>query len=86
MPYLKQFLLGILLKTAKLGQKQDFNVIVDGSQTGSKHVTLMLSIVALAFCIMLNFGFNNQHNPLKIKVQRIDKKINSIFTFARLFF
>ncbi|MDZ7876655.1 MAG: hypothetical protein U5L45_03245 [Saprospiraceae bacterium] len=45
MPYLKQFLLGILLKTAKLGQKQDFNVIVDGSQTESKHVTLMLSIV-----------------------------------------
>jgi hypothetical protein len=29
---------------------------------------------------------NNQDNPLKIKEQRIDKKINSTFTFARLLF
>lgn len=49
-------------------------------------LTNLLIVVALAFCIMLNFGFDNQDNPLKIKVQRIDKKVNSIFTFARLLF
>lgn len=49
-------------------------------------LTNLLIVVALAFCIMLNFGFNNQGNPLKIKVQQIDKKINSVFTFARLLF
>ncbi|NJN34236.1 MAG: hypothetical protein HC817_08285 [Saprospiraceae bacterium] len=45
MPYLKQFLAGILLKSGKLRQKHNFKVIIDGSQTGSRHVTLMLSIV-----------------------------------------
>ncbi|NJN34237.1 MAG: transposase [Saprospiraceae bacterium] len=49
-------------------------------------LTNLLIVIALAFCIMLNFGFNNEDNPLKIRVQRIDKKINSIFTFARLLF
>ena len=49
-------------------------------------LTNLLIVVALAFCIMINFGFGNQDNPLKIKVQRIDKKVNSIFTFARLLF
>ncbi|MDZ7876656.1 MAG: transposase [Saprospiraceae bacterium] len=60
---------------------------IDENRLGKEFsLTNLLIVVALAFCIMLNFGFNNQHNPLKIKVQRIDKKINSIFTFARLFF
>jgi hypothetical protein len=49
-------------------------------------LTNLLIVVALAFCIMLNFGFDNQDNPLKIMVQRIDKNINSVFTFARLLF
>jgi hypothetical protein len=49
-------------------------------------LTNLLIVVALAFCIMLNFGYSNENNPLKIKVQRIDKKVNSIFTFARLLF
>lgn len=60
---------------------------IDENRLGKEFsLTNLLIVVALAFCIMLNFGFNNQDNPLKIKVQRIDKKINSIFTSARLLF
>jgi Transposase DDE domain len=50
-------------------------------------LTNLIMVVALAFCTMMNFGIENKDNPLKIKVQRIDKKVNSTFSFAReLFF
>ena len=49
-------------------------------------LTNLIIVAALSFCIMLNFGYENEDNPIKIKVQRIDKKINSIFTYARLLF
>jgi hypothetical protein len=60
---------------------------VDENRLGKAFsLTNLLIVVALAFCIMFNFGINNQDNHLNIKIQRIDKKINSIFTFARLLF
>ena len=46
----------------------------------------LITVAALAFCFLVNFGSANEHNSLKIKVQRIDKKVNSIFSFAILFF
>ena len=70
-----------------LANKSDLKLVIDGSQMGTKYVTLMLSVVigkrainnlimvaALAFCLLMNFGSENEHNSLKIKVQRIDKK------------
>ena len=41
-------------------------------------------VAALAFCFLMNFGIENKDNPLKIKVQRIDKNVNSIFSYAIL--
>ena len=49
-------------------------------------ITNLIIVAALSFCIILNFGDENEDNPIKIKVQRIDKKINSKFTYARLLF
>ena len=46
----------------------------------------LIMVAALAFCLLMNFGSANEHNSLKIKVQRIDKKVNSIFSFVILFF
>ena len=49
-------------------------------------VNNLIMVAALAFCFLMNFGIANEDNPLKIKVQRIDKKVNSIFSFAILLF
>ena len=43
-------------------------------------------VAALAFCFLMNFGIANEDNPLNVKVQGIDKKINSAFSFAILLF
>lgn len=50
-----------------------------------KTIANLIMVAALAFCFLMNFGLNNQNNPLKIRVQRIDKNVNSIFSFAILF-
>lgn len=47
-------------------------------------ISNLIMVAALAFCFLMNFGINNQDNPLKIKVQRIDKNVNSIFSYAIL--
>ena len=46
----------------------------------------LIMVAALAFCFVMNFGITNIDNPLKIKVQRIDKNTNSVFSFAVLLF
>ena len=47
-------------------------------------VNNLIMVAALAFCFLMNFGKENQDNSLKIKVQRVDKNVNSIFSFAIL--
>ena len=47
-------------------------------------VNNLIMVAALAFCFLMNFGKENQDNSLKIRVQRIDKDVNSIFSFAIL--
>ena len=49
-----------------------------------KAIFNLILVAALAFCFLMIFGLMNQDNPLKIKVQRIDKNVNSIFSFAIL--
>lgn len=44
----------------------------------------LIMVAALAFCFMMNFGISNSDNPLKIKIQRMDKNTNSIFSYAVL--
>lgn len=42
----------------------------------------LIMIAALAFCLIMNFGEQNQHNPLKDRIQRNDKNTYSLFSFA----
>lgn len=42
----------------------------------------LIIIAALSFCIVLNFGQKNKASPIRKKVQRIDKNILSVFSFA----
>jgi hypothetical protein len=46
-------------------------------------LTNLVIVAAIAFCSLMNFGFENINNPLKNRVQRIDKNVNSIFTYAK---
>ena len=78
--YAIRFRIELMFKDLK---SRGFNL--DDNRLGSPLAVRNLIIVAaLSFCILLNFGFENEDNSLKIKVQRIDKKINSIFSFAIL--
>ena len=45
----------------------------------------LIMVACLAFYFLMDFGYRNENNPLKIKVQRIDKNVNSIFSFAQAF-
>lgn len=42
----------------------------------------LIMIAALAFCLLMNFGEQNQHNSLKDRIQRNDKNTYSLFSFA----
>lgn len=56
------------------------------NRLGKSHaVSNLIMVAALAFCFMMNFGILNYDNPLKIKIQRMDKNTNSVFSFAVLF-
>ena len=78
--YRQRFSIETMFKDFK---SRGFNL--DKNRLQKEHsIKNLIMVAALAFCFLMNFGIENKDNPLKIKVQRIDKKVNSIFSYAIL--